>query len=100
MGTPIGSGRFARNVGLVFILAGIGVVALDRLKIPLRPVYILGGWLLACGLIAIRWGTRRIEVALKSEKYRVDSTIGQQTINMIVGMVAATFVIAAIVYGH
>jgi uncharacterized membrane protein YidH (DUF202 family) len=98
MGTPIGSGKFARNVGMTFIAAGIGVVALDYLRVPLRPVYLLGAWLVACGLIAIRWGTRRIQVAMASDKYRDDPTIGQQTINMLVGMVAATFVIAALVF--
>ena len=96
-GKPIGSGKFSRNVGVAFILAGALVVLLDYLKVPLKPVYILGVWLVAAGAIAIRWGMQRIEERTNPE-YDKDKRIGQETINMIVGMVAATFVIAAIVF--
>ena len=100
---PIGSGIFSLLVGVLFIIGGGYVIWLDYRHIPLQPIYVLAGWLAASGLIAIIWGVQRIIEARKCDesgersKDAKDKRIGQSTINMIVSMVAATFVIAAIV---
>ena len=103
MSGPVGSGEFSRNVGIIFIAAAAIVLALDYWKIPIVPVYALALWLLASGYIAIKWGRQRIKESTavdqhgNKSKYATDKRVGQKTINMIVSLVAATFVIAAIV---
>ena len=94
---PIGSGKFSRFVGWGLILAAAGVVWMSYRNIPLQPMYVLAGWMVMSGWIAIKWGRQRIKEANANEAWKNDDRVGQSTINMIVSMFAATFVIAAIV---
>jgi hypothetical protein len=93
---PIGSGKFARNAGWLFLAAAAAVLLWDKfgqkLGLELRPIYILVGWLLASGIIAIVWGQNRIRDADPNDK-----RIGMDTINMIVAMLGVTFAVAAFV---
>jgi hypothetical protein len=54
---------------------------------------LLAAWTTFSGLILVAWGLRRILATAK----RNDPTIGQNTINMIVGILAVTFTIWSII---
>jgi Protein of unknown function (DUF2442) len=93
---PIGSGLFSFGVGLVlFIAAGLFILIIARTSLivanKLTGVEVLVGWLILSGVILIGWGVNRIW-------YQHIVWIGQETINMVIGILAATFAIAAIAF--
>jgi hypothetical protein len=95
---PVGSGKFARAAGCIFLAAAAAVFLWDgygeRLGLSVSPIYILVGWLIASGVVAIAWGQNRINTGDKE-----NNTIGMDTINMIVTMLGVTFAVAAFITG-
>jgi hypothetical protein len=97
-GPPVGSGYFARYVGISFfivwvIIGGVWYWGIDFTKI--NPLYVLEAWLLACSVILVYWGQNRINHARNLSR-----SVGQDTINMVVAIVGVTFAIAAIILKH
>ena len=85
---PIGSGIFAAVVGLAFfcsVLIWPEVLSID-------PKTALKMWMYFSGLMLIIWGIVRIVTANSKTDFR----IGQSTINMVIGVIAATFAIMAL----
>ena len=96
---PVGSGKFARAWGFGFLAAAVVIFLWDRfgeqLGLQLNPIYILVGWLIASGIIAVAWGQNRIN---KGDTSRSDfGHTGMDTINMIVTMLGVTFAVAAFI---
>jgi hypothetical protein len=79
---PKGSGYFAALCGGIFFAAFLGSfwVTLDQLS----PEWIMRAWFLFVGGILTWWGARRIQTG------RPDPTVGQDTINLVIGLVAAS----------
>jgi hypothetical protein len=91
---PVGSGIFARNVGVFYsILAFIAAfVAVKGIKIDTTlKLYIMPVWLLFSGIISVYWGKNRIKNGDPKKK-----AIGMETINMLVTMFGVAAAIAAI----
>jgi hypothetical protein len=87
-GKPRGSGYFAMGWGVVFFLLIIGsfFVRVDELS----PDWIMRVWFLLVGVILILWGINRVKTG------RDDRTIGQNTINLVIGIVGATIALLAL----
>jgi hypothetical protein len=86
---PAGSGYFAVFCGLLFIVA---LVVLRRISIEsFDPEVILQVWLAFMALLLISWGLNR---AMTTANRRW--IVGQDTINWLVGILAATFVLMAL----
>ncbi len=90
---PAGSGWFSLLIGVLF-LACVLIFVVWRID----PESFTGGQLLAAwttfaGLILVAWGARRILATAKKN----DPTIGQNTINLVVGILAVTFTIWSII---
>lgn len=86
---PKGSGYFSLGVGIFFLF-----VLLASLDVDLRTVsteWLLRFWLVFAATILVVWGVRRIATG------RDDWTVGQSTLNFVVGVVGATVAIFAIV---
>lgn len=92
MSKPIGSGKFARNIGFCFFIAAPTVLVLRQFNVEIPAIYILIGWLAAAGAILVLWGRNRIKTGDPDNK-----TIGMDTINMVVAILGVTFAIAALV---
>jgi len=96
---PAGSGYFARASGCVFLTAAVVIFLWDRFReqlgLQINPIYILVGWLIASGVIAVSWGQNRINKGYKSRSDFGDT--GMDTINMIVTMLGVTFAVAAFI---
>ena len=96
---PVGSGRFARAWGCAFLAAAVVVFLWDRfgdqLGLQADPIYILVGWLVASGVIAVVWGQNRIKKG-DANRSKFGHT-GMDTINMIVTMLGVTFAVAAFI---
>jgi hypothetical protein len=90
-GRPAGSGRFAILVGVIYIVLGISVAIVHFTGITVPIAYILPGWFLCSGLIAIVWGRNRVKTG-----NRANGSIGMPTINMLVTMLGVAFAIAAL----
>jgi hypothetical protein len=88
---PKGSGWFAVGSGVVFLVAFICSFKWDLSKIP--PYALFKAWLLIATAILLSWGINRVV------KGRDDWTIGQNTINFVVGIVGATIALLTIVIG-
>ena len=84
-GKPVGSGYFALTWGVIFA-AFAGVMRAQPLAIQPQDIFV--GWLAVAGLILIAWGWQRLRGG-----NRADRRIGQSTINMVVGLLGATFAI-------
>jgi len=91
---PAGSGRFAILVGVIYVFLGIAVAIVHYTGITMPIAYILPGWFLCSGFIAIVWGRNRVRTGNRS-----DGTIGMDTINMLVIMLGVAFAIAALGHG-
>jgi hypothetical protein len=87
----VGSGRFAVGVGVAYIGLGIAVAIAHFTGVTVPVAYILPGWFLCSGLIAIVWGRHRVRTGNQA-----DPTIGMDTINMLVTMLGVAFAIAAL----
>ena len=61
----------------------------------LSPLAILRIWCLCVGLILIGWGVDRV----RNSKTKSDPMIGQDTINFVVAILAATFALVALFHG-
>ncbi|MDJ0782574.1 MAG: hypothetical protein QNJ22_11415 [Desulfosarcinaceae bacterium] len=79
---PKGSGKFAVFCAGLFLLlfAGSFIVPVD--KIP--PEWAIRAWLFFAGAVLMYWGCNRITNG------RDDPTVGQGTINLVIGIFAAT----------
>ena len=79
---PSGSGYFAAICGGLFVVAFIGsfFVSVDRLS----PEWIVRAWLLFVAAVLSWWGVNRILTG------KADRTVGQDTINLVIGVVGAT----------
>ena len=86
---PKGSGYFSLFVGIVFALALIGSFVVDLRTIS--PYWFFRSWLVFASTILVIWGVRRIKSG------RNDWTVGQSTLNFVVGVVGATVAIFALI---
>ena len=86
---PKGSGYFSLAVGVLFIIILVASFLVDVRAIPAE--WLLRCWLLFASGILLVWGSRRIKNG------RNDWTVGQSTLNFVVGIVAATAAIFALV---
>jgi hypothetical protein len=82
MAKPVGSGYFAAVSGVVLLVAFICSYFVPIDKLP--PEWILRMWLLFVAAILITWGVRRVARGNKQ-----DLTIGQETINFVIGVLGA-----------
>jgi high-affinity Fe2+/Pb2+ permease len=89
MSKPVGSGYFAAVGGVVLLAVFIFSYFVSIDKLP--PEWILRTWLLFVAVILITWGVRRVAKGNKQ-----DFTIGQETINFVIGVLGATFVLMAL----
>ena len=88
---PKGSGYFAVICGSLFLLAFIG--SFWRTIANISPEWIMRMWLMFVAAILLWWGINRIQ------KGRPDRTVGQHTIDLIIGIVAATFALLSFLKG-
>ena len=88
---PKGSGYFAAIVGVIFLCAFIGSFfgALDQLS----RQWLMRAWLVFVAAILILWGVNRIK------KGRPDATVGQDTINLVNGVISSTIALLALLLG-
>jgi hypothetical protein len=86
---PWGSGWFSAGTGVMFLVIFICSFKWDLSKIP--PYLLFKAWLVIAAAILLAWGVRRI---LTGEK---NWTVGQNTINLVIAIIGATFAILAIV---
>ena len=77
--------------GVVFLVASVCSFMWDLSKIP--PYALFRAWLLIATAILLSWGINRIS------KGRDEWTIGQNTINFVIGIVGATIALLTIVIG-
>jgi hypothetical protein len=85
---PKGSGYFSLAVGVVFALA-LGASFVIDLR-TISPYWFFRSWLVFASVILIVWGARRVQDG------RDDWTVGQSTLNFVVGVVGATVAIFAL----
>ncbi len=86
---PKGSGYFSLAVGVLFLLILIASFGIDLRMIS--PLWFLRSWLAFAAVILVVWGGRRIKEG------RSDWTVGQSTLNFVVGVVGATVAIFALI---
>lgn len=86
---PKGSGYFSLAVGIAFVAVLLASFFVDLRAVS--PQWFLRCWLGFASSIMLVWGARRIR------KGRDDWTVGQETLNFVVGVVGATVAIFAIV---
>jgi hypothetical protein len=79
---PRGSGYFAALCGALFGVAFVG--SFFRSISEVTPEAIMRAWLLFITVVLLWWGINRIQTG------RPDRTVGQDTINLVVGLVGAT----------
>jgi hypothetical protein len=92
---PVGSGYFAAVAGLVFFVAATATLfaAVVTWARSLDAVDVLRAWCLFAGAILLAWGINRIVTGDKQ-----DHRIGQDTMNFVVAVVAATFGLMALYF--
>jgi len=88
---PRGSGIFAIIFGVLFLLALVASFQIDFTKLPREVV--VRAWLLFVTAVLICWGANRVRIGGPS------LTVGQATINFVVGLIGATFALIAL-FGH
>jgi hypothetical protein len=95
---PVGSGYFAATWGGLFLLAAIASLSdsVVHWARGLSPLAILRGWCVCAGVVLIAWGVGRITSAKADQD---NKTVGQDTINFVVAILAATFALAALFHG-
>lgn len=89
MPRPRGSGKFSFVSGLVFLAVFTTSIVTNLREVC--PYQLLQGWLLFAAAILLAWGWNRIKNG------RDDNTIGQNTINFVVGLVGATIALFTLV---
>jgi O-antigen/teichoic acid export membrane protein len=89
---PLGSGIFSLIVGLAFVAFFIFFPDVKKID----PDIAFKMWVGFAAILMTGWGIARIWKTSDRRFFRV----GQPTINMMVGIAAATFAILAIVAGH
>jgi hypothetical protein len=89
---PVGSGYFALAWGSLLLLA-LAASFFVRLT-SIDPYILLQCWLAFAAIILVVWGANRVRNGDKA-----DRKIGQDTINLVVGIVAATAALIALVKG-
>ncbi|MER9069210.1 MULTISPECIES: hypothetical protein [unclassified Mesorhizobium] len=85
---PIGSGVFAAVCGILFFLAFVGSFWVNVEQ--LTPDRLIRAWFLFVAAVLVWWGTNRMWGG------RRDLTVGQETINLVVGIVAATIALLSL----
>ena len=91
MDRPVGSGYFAFFLGVLFAIALICEIFVGVEW--LTPQLILRVWFGFAALILIGWGITRIRTGDKKSLM-----VGQDTINWVVSILAATFVLMALLH--
>lgn len=89
MPRPKGSGYFALVAGLLFLAVFIASFVINLRTIC--PYRLLQAWLVFAAIILIIWGGNRVKIG------RQDFTVGQTTINFVVGLVGATIALFTLV---
>lgn len=89
---PVGSGLFSLAVGIAFLFLLVGSFCSNLRKID--PYEIFQYWLFFASTILIIWGSVRIA---KVHKEPPRWEVGQSTLNFVVGIIAATAAIFALV---
>jgi len=90
---PMGSGVFSIGAGVSFLVLFIGSYVFDLRK--LDPYKLFQVWLLFAASILTIWGIVRVAKVRKAETRRWE--VGQPTLNLVVGVIAATAAILAFV---
>ena len=105
---PIGSGIFSSGVGVVFVLVFICSIRFNLRKVD--PYKLFQSWLLFAAAILTIWGSFRIIKVIKNRKklkkgklleddpLKLRWEIGQSTLNFVVGVIAATVAIFALLH--
>jgi hypothetical protein len=88
---PTGSGYFALTSGVVFLGAFAGSFAVSVKD--LSPDSIARAWFLVVAAVLIWWGGNRIRTG------RSDRTVGQDTINLVLGIVGVTIALLGFLKG-
>ena len=90
---PIGSGYFAAVSGALFVLVAALTLSDPVVKwaMGFTPLAIMRLWCAIAGSILLTWALNRIR-----NGDRADVRIGQDTINWVFAMIAATFGLAAL----
>ena len=86
---PKGSGWFAIASGGLFLAAFLSSFVWDLTQVS--PYAVFKAWLIVASLILLGWGINRVKNG------RDEWTVGQPTINFVVGIIGATIAILAIV---
>ena len=87
---PLGSGVFALGFGVLFVLIGILIWICDYKVEDIDPSTLLNIWLFAGGTILIGWGINRI---VHNDGRWI---VGQDTINFVLGFLAAAIAILSL----
>lgn len=87
---PRGSGYYTVAVGLIFISGGVASFSVDSDQFHL---WLMRAWILFVVFTLMFWGIDRIRNS------REDMTIGQDTINMVNGVLVSTIALLALMFG-
>ncbi|GAB3374098.1 hypothetical protein GCM10027431_26370 [Lysobacter rhizosphaerae] len=87
---PKGSGYFAIVCGLLFLAAFISSLYFDNFVGGLTQERVMGAWFAAVSAILLWWGVIRVRTG------RPDMTIGQDTINFVIGVISVTIALLAL----
>jgi hypothetical protein len=96
----MGSGLFAAFVGVVFLAALIVSFSTGLHFDQIPPLEIVRAWFCFVAAVLIFWGVNRVLKANKKADDRKNLTVGQETINLVIGIVAATFALLELVNHH
>jgi hypothetical protein len=90
---PSGSGYYAAIVGIFFLFALISSfwVTIDLLT----RQWLIRIWLFFVAVSLLFWGINRIN----KENSRPDATVGQDTINLVNGVMSSTIALLALLFG-
>jgi hypothetical protein len=87
---PKGSGYFAVISGFLFFCAFVASLFVDDFVRRLTPEGVMRVWFVAVAVILVWWGVNRIRNG------RPDPTIGQSTIQFVMGTVSLTVALLAL----
>lgn len=88
---PRGSGYFAVISGFLFFCAFLASLFVDDFVHRLTPEAVMRTWFVSVAVILVWWGVNRIRNS------RPDPTIGQTTIQFVMGTVSLTVALLALV---
>jgi len=90
---PVGSGWFALAFGLLLVITLVASFVVDLTAV--NPTFYVRAWLTFASLTLLSWGVSRIRTGARG-----DNRIGQETINFVVAIIAATVAILELFKRH